>query len=146
MAYGLLIRKISNPKIEQQVQAMAEKLGVTAQLKKRPHELSGGQKQRVSFGRALIVQPNVILLDEPFGSLDSQTRTEMQQLFNTVRKELKITSVFVTHDYKESILMGDRIALMENGVLRPFKNLEEFVADPSTGVKEEMDFWRKLMK
>jgi ABC-type proline/glycine betaine transport system ATPase subunit len=100
--------------------------------------------QRVNFGRALIVNPKVLLLDEPFGALDSLTRTRMQTLFKKVTKRDKITSIFVTHDLKEALLMGDRFAHMAGGVLKTYSNKESFINDPKVGINEEMIFWKNL--
>jgi ABC-type nitrate/sulfonate/bicarbonate transport system ATPase subunit len=121
-----------------------ENLDLATQAAKMPNQLSGGQKQRVSFGRALIINPRILLLDEPFGNLDVETRSNMQQLFRRVASEYRITALFVTHDLKEAVLMGDQLAYMENGQLDVFENLDAFVADPRTGMKQELDFWKKL--
>jgi putrescine transport system ATP-binding protein len=142
LAYGLKIRKAEG--IKEKVEALAEKLELTEQLKKNPVQLSGGQSQRVNFGRALIIDPKILLLDEPFGSLDTETRGEMQQLFDTVRKSIGITALFVTHDLKEALLMGDELALMTQGMLKQYETREEFINDPLTGVTSEMSFWNKL--
>jgi osmoprotectant transport system ATP-binding protein len=80
-----------------------------------PHELSGGQRQRVGVARALAADPRIILLDEPFGALDAITRTKLQKEFARLVRELGKTAVFVTHDLHEAMLLGDRIALMDNG-------------------------------
>ena len=82
---------------------MLAELGLEDQGHKRPHQLSGGQRQRVSFGRAMIIHPAVLLLDEPFGNLDPDTRKQMQELFMRLSTAHRITSLFVTHDLKEAI-------------------------------------------
>ncbi|MFX6250252.1 ATP-binding cassette domain-containing protein, partial [Acinetobacter baumannii] len=87
-------------------------LGLTDHSKKMPHQLSGGQKQRVSFGRALIINPPLILLDEPFSNLDTETRGQMQDLYKKVAMDFHITALFVTHDIKEALLMGDRMTYL----------------------------------
>ena len=106
--------------------------------------LSGGQKQRVAFGRALIIQPKLLLLDEPFGALDVETRGAMQTLFKKIASEQGITTLFVTHDLKEAVLMGDRLGYMENGRLEIFDSLAAFIADERTGMRQEIEFWQKL--
>lgn len=84
---------------------------------RRPHELSGGQKQRVGVARALAADPPVLLMDEPFGALDPLTRTEIQKEFLAIQQQLRKTILFVTHDLREALLFGSRIALLEAGEL-----------------------------
>ena len=144
IAFGLRIRKLDKADVRAQVDQLAASLGLSDKLRSMPNELSGGQKQRVSFGRALIIQPQVLLLDEPFGSLDSHTRAEMQALFGQISREQQISSIFVTHDLKEAILIGDRIALMEKGMLKSYPDKNSFISDAGTGVQREMDFWKSL--
>src|SRR5579859_2304999 len=83
-----------------------------------PDELSGGQRQRVGLARALAADPPILLMDEPFGALDPITRAELQQEFQQLRKSLRKTVVFVTHDVAEALMLGDRIALMDSGTLK----------------------------
>jgi len=144
IAFGLRIKKLSNQEIEKKVKAMIHSIELDAQWDKMPHQLSGGQRQRVSFGRAIITNPKLLLLDEPFGSLDAGTRKRMQGLFKKIAAEFKITSLFVTHDLKEAILMGDEIAFMRKGKLKVYKTKEEFIQDPETGVGEEIGFWSSM--
>ena len=144
VAFGLRLRKIPNADIQNRTDAMLVSLGLAEHARKMPTALSGGQKQRVSFGRALIIQPKLLLLDEPFGALDVETRAQMQQLYKQVAAEQGITSIFVTHDLKEALLMGDRWGFMENGSLHIFNSLEAFSDDLRTGVRSEIDFWKKL--
>ncbi|ADR21274.1 hypothetical protein MATR_10970 [Marivirga tractuosa] len=145
IAFGLRIKKQKEEHIQSKVKEMLELLELENHGQKMPHQLSGGQRQRVSFGRAIIINPALLLLDEPFGSLDAGTRQRMQQLFKDIAHKFKITSLFVTHDLKEAILMGDEIAFMDRGKLKVYKNTEEFIADPSTGVQSEIGFWEKLI-
>ncbi len=144
LGFGLRVRKFSKKETEQKVKETLAHLGLEEHAKKMPHQLSGGQKQRVAFGRALIINPPLILLDEPFSSLDVETREDMQQLYKTIAKEYNITALFVTHDLKEALIMGDSISYMEAGVLRVYNNKEEFIADERTGVQGEIGFWNKL--
>ncbi|MCB9314694.1 MAG: ABC transporter ATP-binding protein [Lewinellaceae bacterium] len=144
VAFGLRLRRETEASVQEQTRLLLENLDLATQAEKMPHQLSGGQKQRAAFGRALIINPRILLLDEPFGNLDVETRASMQQLFRRVAAEYQITAVFVTHDLKEAVLMGTRLAYMENGRLDLFDNLDDFVADPRTGMKQEIDFWKKL--
>jgi putrescine transport system ATP-binding protein len=144
IAFGLRVRKWMNSEVEEKVNSLARRLGLTDELMKMPHQLSGGQKQRVNFGRSLIIEPRLILLDEPFGSLDSKTRAEMQQLFHNVRKEKKITALFVTHDIKEALIMGDRIARMDKGQLKVYPSSEAFLNSGDEDITQELSFWKRM--
>lgn len=146
IAFGLKIKKINASEITDRVQQMIASLELKGQEKKMPHQLSGGQRQRVSFGRAIITNPALLLLDEPFGSLDTGTRARMQDLFKRIASEFRITSLFVTHDLKEAILMGDHIGYMQSGKLKVYESKESFIQDDHTGVKKEIDFWKGLTK
>mgnify|MGYP001055750463 FL=1 len=144
VAFGLKLQKQPKKHIQEKTNQLLSALGLSDQALKMPHQISGGQKQRVSFGRALIIEPQLLLLDEPFGSLDPETRAQMQQLLKQMIAQYQITGLFVTHDVKEAMLMGDQIALMQNGQLRTFHSLNEFIEDKQTGAKAEMEFWKKF--
>jgi ABC-type Fe3+/spermidine/putrescine transport system ATPase subunit len=144
IAFGLRIRKLSDTNVRQKVAALLQSLELAEHAKKMPGQLSGGQKQRVAFGRALIINPPLVLLDEPFSSLDVETRATMQQLYKNIAAEFNITALFVTHDLKEALLMGDQIAYMDTGKLEVFEKKEDFINDTRTGVKKEINFWNTL--
>lgn len=144
IAFGLRLRKISDREIKDKVGAMLHSLELEDQAIKMPTQLSGGQRQRVSFGRAIITNPSLLLLDEPFGSLDAGTRERMQVLFKKLTQTYNITSLFVTHDLKEAVLMGDQIGYMKKGVLKVYPNKTDFINDPETGVQNEIEFWGNL--
>ncbi|OAQ38309.1 sulfate ABC transporter ATP-binding protein [Pedobacter psychrophilus] len=144
IAFGLRIRKLASADVEQKVEQMLESLELKDHDKKMPHQISGGQKQRVAFGRALIINPPLILLDEPFSSLDVETRATMQQLYKTIAKKFNITALFVTHDLKEALLMGDKISYMDKGLLEIFDSKKDFIEADKTGVKSEIEFWNNL--
>ena len=144
IAFGLRIRKLASADIEQKVNQMLDNLELKEHAKKMPHQISGGQKQRVAFGRALIINPPLILLDEPFSSLDVETRATMQQLYKTIAKKFEITALFVTHDLKEALLMGDSISYMDKGILEIFNSKQAFIDADKTGVKSEIEFWNNL--
>ncbi|MCO6487263.1 MAG: ABC transporter ATP-binding protein [Phaeodactylibacter sp.] len=144
VAFGLRLRKRPAAEIKKRVQEMLDNLELPEQARKMPHQLSGGQKQRVAFGRALIINPRVLLLDEPFGALDAETRASMQELLKRIAADFAITALFVTHALKEALLMGDRIGLMQAGKLRVYDSKKEFIEDRETGVQAEMAFWREI--
>ena len=146
IAFGLRLRKMPNAKIKAKVLQMSKDLGLGGMESKMPEQLSGGQKQRVAFGRALIVHPKVLLLDEPFGALDAQTRREMQRLFLKISAQEKITAIFVTHDAKEALVVGNQLGLMESGRLNLYPNKAAFVQDAATGLPEEIAFWQNFKK
>jgi putrescine transport system ATP-binding protein len=125
---------------------MLEQLDLTSHAHRESEQLSGGQRQRVAFGRALLVSPSVLLLDEPFSNLDSETRMAMQQLYRKMAQERGITTIFVTHDLKEAVIMGSRLSYMEEGKLRVYDDLQTFAADPRTGMQREIGFWQSFDK
>ncbi|HAS44014.1 MAG TPA: sulfate ABC transporter ATP-binding protein [Microscillaceae bacterium] len=145
VAFGLKLQKQPKKLIQDKTNQLLNALGLSDQAHKMPHQISGGQKQRVSFGRALIIEPQLLLLDEPFGSLDPGTREQMQDLLKQMIAQYQITGMFVTHDVKEAMLMGDQIALMQNGQLRTFQSLNEFIEDKQTGAKAEIEFWKQYI-
>jgi len=111
-------------------------------LKRYPDQLSGGQRQRVGLARALAAEPQILLMDEPFGALDPITRTEIQQEFQKLRQNLGKTIVFVTHDLAEALLLGDRIALMEDGrMIGPFSR-RDFLASDAELVRDYLRAYR----
>ncbi|MEL6131812.1 MAG: ABC transporter ATP-binding protein [Bacteroidota bacterium] len=146
LAFGLRIRKKGTSYIKQRVEQMLTDLELATQAKKMPHQLSGGQRQRVNFGRAIIIEPQVLLLDEPFGALDVETRHKMQQLFQDLRTRHKMTAIFVTHDLKEAMLMGQQLAYMQGGHLKIYANRSAFLNDPATEAGREIQFWEKMQQ
>jgi|HubBroStandDraft_3_1064219.scaffolds.fasta_scaffold17782_3 osmoprotectant transport system ATP-binding protein len=108
-----------------------------------PHELSGGQRQRVGIARALAAEPPLLLMDEPFGALDPITRAELRREFKELQEKLVKTIVFVTHDIGEALMLGDRIALLENGALLGVYTPEDFLCSAEQGVKAYVDVFRE---
>jgi osmoprotectant transport system ATP-binding protein len=115
-------------RVQSRVQELMQLVGLEPKLAERyPRELSGGQRQRVGVARALAADPPILLMDEPFGALDPITRAELQREFVGLQQRLRKTVVFVTHDLREGLLLGTRIALMENGRLITAVAADEFV-------------------
>jgi osmoprotectant transport system ATP-binding protein len=114
--------------IERRVNQLLDKIGMPASefQGRRPRELSGGQRQRVGVARALAADPPLLLFDEPFGALDPVTRLELQQQFLELQRDFKKTSVFVTHDVREAMRLGSRIALLVGGIVEIVSNPAEF--------------------
>jgi multiple sugar transport system ATP-binding protein len=125
LAFGLRIRKLSKGEIKRRVESAASVLGLEKLLDRKPRELSGGQRQRVALGRALVRDPQVFLMDEPLSNLDAQLRAQTRGEIRRLQREVGTTTVYVTHDQVEAMTMGDRIAIMRDGVL-------EQVGDPDT--------------
>lgn len=142
IAFGLKLQKAKH--IPAQVNAMLEKLGMQGQGHKMPNQLSGGQKQRIAFGRALVIQPQLLLLDEPFGALDPEIRSHMQKLFKNLVSSQNLPAIFVTHDLKEAIIIGDHIAKIDQGHLKQYDSKKAFYQDEKSGVKDEILFWKHL--
>lgn len=115
-------------RVNARLQELMSLVGLDPQLALRyPRELSGGQRQRVGVARALAADPPILLMDEPFGALDPITRADLQGEFSALQKRLRKTVVFVTHDVREAVLLGDHIALMENGRLAALCTSQEFL-------------------
>ncbi|WP_035567991.1 ABC transporter ATP-binding protein [Hymenobacter sp. IS2118] len=146
VAFGLRIRKVPRAVADAQVRTLLAELDLAEHAQKAPHQLSGGQRQRVSFGRALIIRPRLLLLDEPFGNLDAQTRADMQQLFLRVSRQHQITSLFVTHDSREALTVGTRFGYLDRGVLSTFASVREFIQDPRTNIQAELSFWENIQQ
>ncbi|MCD5325804.1 MULTISPECIES: ABC transporter ATP-binding protein [Pontibacillus] len=115
VAYGLSFQRIKKKERMRRAQELINQVGLTGYEKKFPYELSGGQQQRVSLARSLAISPQLLLLDEPFSSLDVRLRGEMRAWVRQLLKDQAITAVFVTHDREEAMEMGDYVGVFENG-------------------------------
>jgi multiple sugar transport system ATP-binding protein len=118
MAFGLELRKVPKMEIEKRVKEAAQILDLEDCLGRRPEALSGGQRQRVALGRAIVRQPKVCLLDEPLSNLDSVMRAEIRAELAKLHKRLAMTMLYVTHDQQEALALGDRIAVIRDGILQ----------------------------
>ena len=117
VAYGLRVRRLGREEIDRRVRAALELVELSALPERWPAQLSGGQQQRVALARVLVLAPEVLLLDEPFGALDAKLRQAMQVDLRQLVRRLGITTVFVTHDQDEALTLSDRIAVMRGGVI-----------------------------
>jgi ABC-type Fe3+/spermidine/putrescine transport system ATPase subunit len=132
IGFGLRVRGVDKRTIERRIAEMLDLVRLPNVAKKRPQQLSGGQQQRVALARALITQPRLLLLDEPLSNLDAHLRDEMRELILTIQRDLGVTTVFVTHDQEEAVLLADRIALLFDGSLQQYERPETFYRRPAS--------------
>ncbi len=118
MAFGLKLRKLQKPEIDRRVREAARILGLQDLLNRKPKALSGGQRQRVAMGRAIVREPKAFLMDEPLSNLDAKLRVQMRSEIARIQHELRVTTLYVTHDQVEAMTMGDRVAVIRKGVLQ----------------------------
>jgi multiple sugar transport system ATP-binding protein len=130
IGFTLKLRKRPKDEVRKRVADVAEMLELGQLLNRRPRELSGGQQQRVALGRAVIREPRVFLFDEPFSNLDAALRVRMRMEIKELHQQLKITSLFVTHDQEEALSISDRIAIMRDGRIQQVGTSEEVYARP----------------
>jgi putative spermidine/putrescine transport system ATP-binding protein len=132
VAFGLEMRKLAKAEIASRVQATLAMVQLSHLADRLPHQLSGGQQQRVGLARALVVEPAVLLLDEPFGALDKKLRENMQIEMRQLQRRLGITTLMVTHDQDEALTLSDRIAVMHNGRIEQIGTPKEIYEQPTT--------------
>jgi multiple sugar transport system ATP-binding protein len=130
IGFGLSARGMKRDEVERRVRAAAELLGVAELLHRRPHELSGGERQGVALARALAREPEVFLLDEPLSNLDAQLRTRTRAELKRLHGELGRTMVYVTHDQVEALTLGDRIAVLERGLVAQVGTADDIYRRP----------------
>lgn len=132
VAFGLERKNTPAAEIRRRVEAMLALVDLPGKADRLPHQLSGGEKQRVALARALVLEPAVLLLDEPLGALDQKLRHEMQVELKRLRERLGITFIFVTHDQQEALVMSDRVAVIHRGRLEQIGGGEEIYERPCT--------------
>jgi multiple sugar transport system ATP-binding protein len=130
IAFGLRSRRVDKREVDRRVRAAAAMLGLDPILKKRPRSLSGGQRQRVALGRAIVREPQVFLMDEPLSDVDAKLREQMRGELARIQRALDVTTLYVTHDQIEALTLGDRIALMDRGVVRQVGTPKELYDRP----------------
>jgi putative spermidine/putrescine transport system ATP-binding protein len=132
VAFGLQVRRRPRDEIARRVEATLELVGLPALGQRYPAQLSGGQQQRVALARALVLEPRILLLDEPLSNLDAQLRIYMRSELTAIQRRVGITTVFVTHDQEEAMSIAHRIAVMNVGLLEQMDSPEEIYARPAT--------------
>ena len=131
IAFGLKIRKMNAAAIDEEVARVAKLLQIEHLLKRKPGQLSGGQQQRVAMGRALARRPKIYLFDEPLSNLDAKLRVEMRTEMKLMHQRLKTTTVYVTHDQIEAMTLGDKVAVMKDGIIQQFGTPKQIYNDPA---------------
>jgi ABC-type Fe3+/spermidine/putrescine transport system ATPase subunit len=130
VAFGLKYRKVAKPEIARKVKKALDMVRLPGVEKKLPSELSGGQQQRIALARAIVIEPDVLLLDEPLSALDANLREEMRTELKIIQREVGITTIFVTHDQEEALAMSDDIVVMNHGVIEQKGSPEEVYRTP----------------
>ncbi len=130
IAYGLKVRHVPKKERDRRVEEVLALVRLTGLEGRKPRQLSGGQQQRVALARALVINPTVLLLDEPFSALDKNLRASMQVELREIQRKLKVTTIFVTHDQGEALSLSDRLAVMSEGRIRQLGTPEEIYRRP----------------
>lgn len=131
IAFGLKMRKFDKATIEKKVQEAAQILDLGEYLDRKPKQLSGGQRQRVALGRAIVRNPKVFLMDEPLSNLDAKLRVQMRSEIKKLHEKLQTTFIYVTHDQTEALTMGDRVVVLNDGVIQQASTPEDIYNNPS---------------
>ncbi len=131
LAFPLVVRKMAKPDVEAKVRRTLEMVKLQGFEARKPGQLSGGQQQRVAVARALVFDPELVLMDEPLGALDKQLREQMQFEIKHIHENLGVTVVYVTHDQTEALTMSDRIAVFNDGVIQQLSSAEDLYDKPS---------------
>ena len=130
MAFALRMAKVPKAEIDERVRAAAKILDIEDYLERKPRQLSGGQRQRVAMGRAIVREPRVFLMDEPLSNLDAKLRVATRAEIAALQRKLGVTTLYVTHDQVEAMTMGDRVAVMKDGVLQQCDTPRALYAQP----------------
>ena len=132
VAFGLRVRKVSGSERSRRIAEALERVQLSAFAKRYPHQLSGGQQQRVALARALVVEPAVLLLDEPLSALDAKVRTTLREEIRRLQQDVGITTLFVTHDQDEALAISDRVGVMSHGRLEQLGTPREVYSNPAS--------------
>lgn len=131
IAFGLKINKVPPQEIRQQVEEIMATLSITGKEKNYPHQMSGGQQQRVALARALVTKPDLLLLDEPLSAVDAKVRESARTLIRDIQRKMGITTIFVTHDQLEALVMSDRIVVLDSGEIMQQGEPDEIYNKPA---------------
>lgn len=134
ISFGLNLRKMDKGLVQEKVGQAIARVELQGKEKNMPHELSGGQRQRVALARALVMEPRILLLDEPLSALDARIRRHLRQQIRQLQQELQLTTIFVTHDQEEALTMSDRIFLMNQGRIEQSGSPEQLYARPNSNM------------
>lgn len=132
IAFGLKLRKMDKAQMEAKINEVVEVCDLEGLTDRLPKQLSGGQRQRVALARALVIEPKLLLLDEPLSNLDAKLRIQMRVEIKRLQKKLGITTIFVTHDQEECFSISDKVAVMNNGVIEQYDTPENIYSRPKT--------------
>lgn len=132
VAFGLRLKRMADTDVDSRVTAGLKSVGLSALSGRKPAELSGGQQQRVALARSMVMEPKVLLLDEPLSNLDARLRVEMRAELQRVQKETGVTMIFVTHDQAEALSLADRIVVMREGMIEQVGTPEEIYNNPAS--------------
>ena len=132
VSFGLRLRKLPKAEIEDRVGRVLELVGLTHHLHSYPARISGGEQQRVALARALVLEPKVLLLDEPLSNLDAKLRVRVREDIREIQQRIGITTVFVTHDQDEALSIADRIAVMSGGKVEQYADARSLYREPET--------------
>lgn len=132
MGYGLKLRRVPRDEIKRRVDDLLAMLGLSGYGERSVNELSGGQRQRVALGRALAVEPQILLLDEPLSNLDARIRLQMRHEIRSIQRQLGVTAILVTHDREEAMVMADQVVILDQGKIAQIGSPEEVYQRPQT--------------
>jgi ABC-type Fe3+/spermidine/putrescine transport system ATPase subunit len=132
VAYGLRLRKLPKREVAERVERVLASVNLTHHIHSYPAQISGGEQQRVALARALVLEPKVLLLDEPLSNLDAKLRVRVREDIRQIQQRVGITTVFVTHDQDEALAISDRIAVMNNGRIEQYADPHALYREPET--------------
>ena len=132
IAFGLRLRRLSREAIRQKVAGVLELVGLTGFETRHPGQLSGGQQQRVAIARCVVLEPKILLMDEPFSALDAHLRVRLREEVRAIQRRLGLTTIFVTHDQEEALTLADRIVVMRGGAVEQVASPSSVYAEPAT--------------